>query len=776
MFLFLAWFFFFLALKKLSLILLFLTSLTLGGGLFICHQIDFESSALLHLSEDDYLDFTGRMLQTPTKSSQLMYLLVQIKSLTRHNKKIKVQGRLKLSLPRSPEARRLESLLPGDEVNFGARLLPLQNFVNFQPQNHRFLLQLQGIHRRAFTKSSLLIRKVNQGERKHIFHLKRDLKRVASSLRVQARKFIEEKFFDPNQNLLRPEGAILLGLLLGEREQITPDQTRQFQEAGLFHLFAISGAHLAIITYLLFLLFRFLGLNKRSSLVTLIPVITFFILFIEERPSVLRASTMTLLFLIGKLIWKNTNLWNTWGASAFLLLLSNPISLFNQGFQLTFVATLSIIIFFPPIRKSLPSLPWQITDILALTVAAQLGVFPLLLHHFNQVTFLSFLLNLPAIPLVGVIMGLGYLTLLFSWLPNFIHQGLVLILKFITSIFIHLAQTSQIIDFLTWRCSSPPWVLMLSYYLFLGVIIICRQKKLRFIAILFFLITLFFMTNFPFSSSLPFLRITFLDVAQGQSILVEFPGHQKMLIDGGGFIGSQYDIGENVISPFLWQKRIKTIDYLVLTHAHPDHLLGFLSIVKNFRIKNFLTVNYPLHDPLFQKLIRLLSPRTKREKLFKGKKLNINGVELEVLSPSLSQVIKSRSISNDTSLVLRLTYGQISFLFPADITMTIEKKLLEEGISLQADILQVPHHGSRTSSCKEFLAAVNPTIAIVSTGHNSPFLPHPTVRERYEQKGIFLLATPQAGAVEISASKSYLSLRTAKSQEIYWLVYSSPNW
>ena len=770
--LFLAWFFFFLASNKLSLFFLFLSSLTLGGGLFTYHQNDFQSSPLFRFSGEDYLDFRGKILQTPTKSSRFVNLKVQVKSLSMPHTHQNVQGRLKLTLPCTADARRLELLLPGDEIEFGARLLPHQSMVNFSSPDPYFLLQLQGIHRRAFTKSSILVRVVEQGNQKHFFHLRR----LASSLRIRARKVIEENFSTAHQNRLRPAGAILLALLLGEREQVSPEQVRQLQEAGLFHLLAISGAHLAIITYFLFLFFRLFGLPKRVCLALLIPLIVFFVLFIEERPSVLRAATMTILFLSGKLIWKNTDLRNTLGASAFFLLLRNPSSLFNPGFQLTFGATLSIIIFFSPLRKHLPSLPWRISDLLALTGAAQLGVLPILAHHFHRLTLIGFLLNLPAVPLVGIIMGLGYLTLLLSFLPHFIHQGLVYSLSLITNIFINLAHTSQIIDFLTWRCPSPSGLISLSYYIFLGAIFLCRPKKLRVIAILLFLITLFVMINYPFSSPSPTLRVTFLDVGQGQSILVEFPGRQKMLIDGGGLIGSQYDIGENVISPFLWHQRIKTIDYLVLTHAHPDHFLGLLSVVQNFKIKNFWTVSYSFPDPLFQKLINLLSSRTKRARLFKGKEFRINGVELRVLSPSLAEITDNPRTLNDTSLVLRLTYSPVSLLFPADITKASEAKLVMEEANLAADILQAPHHGSRTSSHEEFLTAVNPIIAVASAGSNSPFLPHPEVKKKYHQKGIIFLATPQTGAVEITVFKEYLSLRTAKSKETYRLVYAPWNW
>jgi competence protein ComEC len=344
-----------------------------------------------------------------------------------------------------------------------------------------------------------------------------------------------------------------------------------------------------------------------------------------------------------------------------------------------------------------------------------------------------------------------------------------------TIIFSHLPQANLVLDFLSWRCPAPNWGVILGYYLPLIGLILVQQKTIRFGLILAFFSCIILLIASPFSSTSSSLRVTFLDVGQGQSILIEFPDQQKMLIDGGGLIGSQFDIGERVVSTFLWAKGIKTIDHLVLTHAHPDHLLGLFSVAENFRIKNFWSACSPQNEVPYQRFIRLLSPRVKRGRLSAGKELVIGEVKIQVISPDQTQINQTTQADNKTSLVLRLIYGQTSFLFPADITSIIERKLVAEKKNIQADILQVPHHGSLTSSCDEFLSSVSPIIAVASAGRHNPYhLPHPAVRQRYLQRGVVFLDTPQAGAVEITAKKNSLLVRTARTKEVYRIIYAWP--
>lgn len=763
-----AWLCYFLAKKQASVILLSLATFAFGGGLYTYHHRSFLANELLSLKEEGYLDFKGVVLQAPLKSTQLIYLLVETRTVSWRGQARNIRGRLKISIPLSSEIKRIESFLPGDRISFSARLLPQKSFSNFNSNNQALLsLERQKIHRRAFSKSSYLITRDQPGS--SLWPI-----RLISSLRIKARHFIEKKFSQPRRKTLTREGAILAALLLGEREQLPPDSIKEFQDAGLFHLFAISGAHIAIISYLLFRLFNLLGLRKRSSLFLLLPCLLFFGLFIPHRASVFRAVLMSILYISGKIIWKDINLLNTLGISAFFLILVWPSNPFDIGFQLTFGATLAIILLFPLLNQLLPRCPGRISELVALTTAAQIGIMPLLAFHFHRITFLGLFLNIPAIPLLGIIMGLGYTLLAGSALFPLISPLLLPILRTLILIFLSLPQAGRLADFLSWRCPAPHGVIILGYYLALIGIICSPQKLVRWGLIVVFSVFFLLFISSPWSPSFSSLRITFLDVGQGQSIFLEFPHGEKMLIDGGGLIGSQFDVGERVVSPFLWKKGVKAIDYLVLTHAHPDHLLGLLSVVQNFRIKNFWYASAPKENLLFQRLNQRLSSRVPQRQITAGKKLAIGEISFEVLSPDQNQIHKNPQAENQNSLVLRLSYRQFSFLLPADITSPIEKKLIRKGYNLQADILQVPHHGSLTSSCQEFISRVKPVIAIASTGgHQAYQLPHPQVQERYIQQQTFFLDIHQTGAIEITVKKNLLLVRTARMKGEYRL-FSAP--
>jgi competence protein ComEC len=252
------------------------------------------------------------------------------------------------------------------------------------------------------------------------------------------------------------------------------------------------------------------------------------------------------------------------------------------------------------------------------------------------------------------------------------------------------------------------------------------------------------------------LMITFIDVGQGDSILIEFPKGERMLIDGGGLHEDRFDIGKNVIAPFLWKKKIHRIDYLVLTHPDPDHLKGLNFIASHFSIGQFwdngLRGNsesyFQLEETLFKKRV---------ERLFVNEKTPsqmIHGVEVSFLNPPVSErrVRKERDslFLNNQSLVMRLKFKNINVLLAADIGERAEYRMMRGNDPLRADILKVPHHGSLSSSTPGFIERVKPAYAILSVGErNIGRLPHPEVLKRYQKLGSKIFRTDQQGAISV---------------------------
>jgi competence protein ComEC len=283
-----------------------------------------------------------------------------------------------------------------------------------------------------------------------------------------------------------------------------------------------------------------------------------------------------------------------------------------------------------------------------------------------------------------------------------------------------------------------------------------------------------FLISYPFPSSSPHLKVTFIDVGQGDSILVEFPGRQKMLVDGGGSHYGSFDVGERIVSPFLWDKGIKRIDYLVSTHPHPDHLQGLQAVMRNFRVGEFWEAHSYPDDRTYTAALQALPARIPIRKLFRGDILHLGKVRIEVLHPPESQP-PSAAYSNNASLVLRISDRNSAFLLTGDIEAPAEKDILVYSrVShrifdlkyhpiLRAEILKAPHHGSNSSSTWEFLQAVSPHILIVTAGQNNRYnFPHPQVLDRYAALGAAVYRTDLNGAVEITSTAQGCLIRTGR--------------
>jgi len=715
---------------------------------------EYASNGLHRLKKDAYVDFMGKLFRSPGRGYDKDRLYLKVSEVRKDNESLKIRGRLRVSVAHSAEFPGATEWSVNDKIKVSAKLNSARGFHNFHPSPIARFYRSQGIHNLAYTKSPLLVEKLKDAPPLSPLH-------IISVIRQKLQKKMELHFKIP-EGRISTQGAILEALMLGERGRLPEEAVLSLQKSGIYHLFAISGAHIAIISFLLFSVFRLLRLSRRHSFFILIGVLFFYALLVEGRPSVLRAVTMAIFFLAGKLMWKDINLLNTLSLSAFFLLLMNPCSLFAPGFQLTFAATLTIILFYPRVIKKLPRLPLKISEVFALSLTAQLGVLPIIASAFNRVSFSAFLLNYAAIPLVALIMSLGYIFLALSFLSCFFSGQLVLLLNRIIDLLLDVSGILNPVSFLSFRIPDPhPWVLT-GYFFFLFLFLVpIRKKALRAATSTGFLAFFFILITHPFPVHTRNLRITYIDVGQGDAILIEFPGKEKMLIDGGGTRDNVFDIGENVLCPFLWHKGIKKIDTMVLTHAHPDHLNGLKAVARNFPVSHFWEGISPLHIESYDQLLASLSSRTTRRRMSRCQSVAKGEVQIHVAHPPQSHPVTA-PVHNNHSLVLRIAYGCRSFVFTGDIENEVEKSILENGVTISGTVLKSPHHGSLTSSSIPFLRKVAPEIVVVSAGQGNRYgLPHPEVIERYGRIGARVYRTDIHGAVEITTDGQNLSVRTA---------------
>jgi len=733
-------------------------ALFLGWILYAQHDTDYERNPVKKFDFNGYADFSGRLYRSPSYGVGRTHLFLRVEKIGVRSHDLKARGNLRVAVlhPSAyPSPLKLEA---GDKITISAQVLPGRDFRNFGESRLAGLRKNQMVHNHAVTKSALLIRLEQPARRT-------SLRRSVSAFRQALQKKIEEHFSTADRTALSQQGAVLEAMLLGERGRMDESTTAALQRSGLFHLIAISGAHIGIISVLFFFVLRVFRVPKRASYSVLIVLLLFYSLLVEGRASVFRATIMALTFLVSKLLWKQTHLLNTISFSAFVLLLSNPFYLFEVGFELTFAATLSIILFYRSVLSFLPRLPLRVSELFGVSLTAQMGVLPLLAASFNRVTFAALLLNFPAIPLIGLVMGAGFVFLAVSSVSAGLAAQMAPVLKFLVDVFLWISRSLDAVPALSYRLPTPPAGVVLGYFLFLLLLLLRpRFKGQKLLTASLFLVFLVILVTYPFPPRFsPVLRLTFLDVGQGDSILVEFPGRKKMLVDGGGVPGASFDAGEHVVSPFLWRRGIKRIDYLVLTHAHPDHLNGLLAVARNFKVTEFWEAFSPDDSPAYVELKRCLSRSALQRRVFRGLGVHEGPVTIEVLHPELSAPLE-RKVSNDDSLALRLTADGQSFLLASDIGREAEKNIVDARIELYSRVLKSPHHGSRTSSSEEFLSAVEPEFVVICAGRGNLYgVPHPEIVERYRAAGARILRTDDDGAIEISAAGRSLVIRTAAS-------------
>jgi len=258
-----------------------------------------------------------------------------------------------------------------------------------------------------------------------------------------------------------------------------------------------------------------------------------------------------------------------------------------------------------------------------------------------------------------------------------------------------------------------------------------------------------------------------LDVGQGNAALVELPGGPCMLVDGGGFYDNRFDVGKRIVAPFLWRKRIATVEIVVLSHPNSDHLNGLLFVAKHFNVREVWMNGEYAPSQQYQDFLDIISKKDIRivelEELSRPK--TINGVRFQVLYPPGNFLERKTHdvwrTTNNNSLVVKVTFGCVSLLFPGDIEAEAEAELVAlAGSSLKSDVILVPHHGSKSSSTQGFLEHVDPNIAVISAGWKNIFgFPHRKILNRYESMGCQVFRTDQSGATTITTDGSHIIVK-----------------
>lgn len=559
------------------------------------------------------------------------------------------------------------------------------------------------------------------------------------------------------------EGGVLKALLIGDSADVPVDLNDAYARSGVNHILSISGFHVGIIFLCVFqalflaarccesLALRF---NlRRALLLTVLPVVVFYLFLSGAQAATLRSVLMIAAVVLALYVKRELDPVNCIMLAAGAILFSAPETLFNLSFQLSFLAIWGLVVLAPllaaPFARVKGAVGWFLL-LLAASAAAILATLVPVAYYFQRVSFIGLLANLVIVPLMGygaVVAGFASLPLSFiaPEPARVLLQLAAYLVRLSDAVILYLARAP------VWSAYCPSRLDLLLAVLLLCAVTFVRPRKAAAVLALLLLLTLVLRAIPQPAPEGGALRVTFLSVGQGDAALVGLPDGKLMLVDGGGNHGDdELRVGRRLLAPALHALGVDHIDYLVLSHEHPDHLQGVLWVAANLQVGEFWESGVTSGAREYQELKWVLSARGIPVHCLSAAHpaFAAGGAQVEPLWP-LAPGAEYSGDANDTSLVFRLRHGKGAVLFTGDLGGEQEEELLARRAPLGSTLLKVGHHGSRYSSSEAFLAAVHPKAAVISAGFaNSFHLPAPSTLAHLQQRGIRVYRTDLDGSVQ----------------------------
>jgi competence protein ComEC len=610
----------------------------------------------------------------------------------------------------------------------------------------------------------------------------------------------------------RRSAGIATAILIGDRTGLAEEDVRLLQEAGTYHVIAISGGNIAILTILLYGTMRLGRVPPRAAAVATMIVLLFYGRVAISTASVDRAITAAVVYLGARVIDQRGAALNVLSIAAVEGLAVSPVAVFDAGFLLSFAATLGILVGierqhaiqsrhsmrpgalsqpgFPsvgrwfPLRAALTPILFCAGALLLATVAAEAALLPIAAALFGRITFAGLLLNFAAIPLMTIVQAGSLAALVVGPL----HRGAAAAIGFaVHAAADALVRSSRLVEAAPWLShlvAPPAWWLVAAYYVSLLLCLTSATGRVRRLAAgVAVIITALFVIS-PSSTSRTvlappsLLRVVFLDVGQGDATLILVPGGRAVLVDAGGIPtaqsldasdegGSVFDVGERVVVPALRALGVRRLDALVVTHGDPDHIGGARAVVRMLHVRSVWEgIPVPPHAGLRALAIAAEASGATWRTLQAGDIERFGSVVMRVLHPPPPEWERQR-VRNEDSVGLEIRIGNASVILPGDIGHEGERAILSRLDWGRLVILKAPHHGSVTSSTPQLLGRLRPAAVVFSAGRANRFgHPHPTVVARYEAIGAHIFSTAQDGAVILDVDDDKIVLRGWTGKEV----------
>lgn len=708
--------------KVLILIFILLIGLTLVQNL----EYQYQNSELVTDYAGEYIKVKGRIIEKSKAKKEIEYIL-KPEVIVEQGEEYRVKyGKILLKL-------KDQEYNYGDVIEVTGRLrLPM---INRNPGgfSYRDYLKQQGVYSLLSDREIDRIRLIdNKGN---------PLIKLSLQFKSYAGKML-------NKTVDKPYNLLLRGFLLGEKELLPDEIMNNFEQVGLNHLLVISGFHIGLLVLILNSICCSLKLPAKLADLLAILLIIGYIIITYGQASVVRAGSVVILYIIGKWFNRKVSIYNILSLVAVLILVYNPYYLLRPSFQLSFMVVYSIVYLTPVLQRQFFFLPSFVAGILAASTAAQLGAFPILVYHFNRISFVPIIGNILVMPIVSLIIFLGFISLLVGNLHLIFAQLLNNISYLLSILLLEVINLLTRFDFLTFKLPKPNLLLIgIYYFLFFQsrdllveeIIPNFRRKREKIILGLLIILLCILVSEFSYILD-DGLEAVFLDVGQGSASFLSLPSGKNVLIDGGP--------DKDLAADFLYQNGISELELIIISHFHGDHFKGLFRVIKEFDVGKVLVPELAVQDEAVSRFFQIL----KREgidyrKIKGGGRFNLGKVEFDFY-----HYPGSISDPNNNSLITRLSYNDFQILFTGDAEKKVEEYLLQKKVPLDSEVLKVGHHGSDSSSKLDFLQQVRPKLAVISVGRwNKYNLPDADVINRLENIGAEVFTTKETGAVIVES-------------------------
>jgi len=757
--------------------------------------INVQPNNIINYEDTHRWEIFGIIQNRPLSYNNRLKFNLKVTNLAKNGDAFPVTGMIRVTV-----YGKCQNLFVGDGISFKSKIRSINNFKNPGRFDYKRHMLFSGISGSSSVTGKKIVRLKKNKEKKIIW--------LIENVRIAVSELIEKMENTKHKGILK-------ALIIGEKNEISKINREAFNRAGIGHILAISGLHIGIIASFSFILFKWiLSFNtfllwnaqtkKISAILSLFPVFVYGLLS-GMSPSTQRAIIMVSVFMLTFVLANEQDIINTLSFAALIILIIKPTSVYLASFQLSFSAVFFIILGLNAIKSRFNNLLvykdkavsckycnrmlTKVAILMLVSFFAILGSLPFTMLYFNQISIVSIFSNLIFVPVIGfAVVPLGLFALFLYPASTW---AALLFLKVSGKILDHavdIAISISKLPFASYKTVTPNLIEITIYYILLlsALYIIgspnsvndkaknratIKRKKIALIAAIVALLAicldvLYWMSNRLLHDDL---KVTIIDVGQGSAALAELPCGFNMMIDGGGFSDNMaFDMGKRVIAPFLWTKKIKTVDVLILSHPNSDHLNGLIYIARHFNVKSIWTNNEKVNTVGYNTLMQVIKKNNIKMPAYSKlpKKIVINGVNVNILYPSknfLNNKKKSRwRNTNNNSLVVQLKHGSKSFLFTGDINSKAEKELVGlEKDNIESYVLIVPHHGSKTSSSALLIKKVKPVVAVISAGYKNKFrFPDPTVLNRYKKAGCQIFRTDIHGAITFTIDSNILEIHT----------------